>query len=155
MKRKDDRIKRREFLRKSAACSALAGFTIVPRHVLGAGQTPPSEKVNVAAIGMGTRGPQVIREMENHNIVALCDVDLKFLSRAAMRYDNAKTYIDYRSMLEREHKTIDAVVVATPDHHHATATMAALKAGKHVYCDLLRKTNGTQCLRVSPADRSW
>ncbi len=155
MKRKDDRIKRREFLRKSAACSALAGFTIVPRHVLGAGQTPPSEKVNVAAIGMGTRGPQVIREMENHKIVALCDVDLKFLGRAAMRYDNAKTYIDYRSMLEREHKTIDAVVVATPDHHHATATMAALKAGKHVYCDLLRKTNGTQCLRGSPDDRSW
>ena len=130
-----NKVSRRDFLGTAAAGGA-AALSIVPRHVLGGeGYAPPSEKVNVAAIGMGTRGPQVIREMENHNIVALCDVDSMFLGRASIRYDKAKTYSDYRSMLDKEDKNIDAVVVATPDHHHAVATMRALKAGKHVYCE--------------------
>ncbi len=150
----ESHLSRRDFLQKSVGGAALAGFTIVPRHVLGgADYTPPSEKVNVAAIGMGTRGPQVIREMENHNIVALCDVDSKFLTRASIRYDKAKTYSDYRSMLDQEDKNIDAAVVATPDHHHAIATMAALKAGKHVYCEKPMAHNVAEVRKMTEAAR--
>ena len=89
----------------------------------------------MAAIGMGTRGPQVMRDMENHNIVALCDVDSTFLGRASIRYGKANTYSDFRILLDKEDKNIGAVVVATPDHLHAIVTMTALKAGKHVYCE--------------------
>jgi len=129
-------VNRRRFLGSSVAGISLAGMTIVPRHVLGGlGYLPPSEKVNIAAIGMGTRGPQVIRDMEHHNIVALCDVDATFLRRASMRYDQANIYSDYRELLAEEDSQVDAVVVATPDHHHALATITALRAGKHVYCE--------------------
>ncbi len=125
MTSRQSRIGCRDFLQKSAAGAALAGFATVPRHVLGgAGYTPPSGKVNVA--GIGNRGWTVIRQMENHNIVALCDVDTKFLTTASDRYKEAKTYRDFRKMLDKEDKNIDAVVVATTDHTHALATMAAL-----------------------------
>lgn len=86
----DNRLKRRDFLQKSAAGAAMAGLLTVPRHVLGgAGHTPPSERVNVAGIGVGNRGWQVIQSMENHNIVALCDVDANYLAKAANRYPKA------------------------------------------------------------------
>jgi len=125
---------RRRFLGTTIASAA--SISIVPRHVLGGqDQLAPSEKLNIAAIGMGTRGPQVMRDMEHQNIVALCDVDDMFLRRASMRYEQANTYSDYRIMLEEEDTDIDAVVVATPDHHHAIATLTALRAGKHVYCE--------------------
>jgi len=147
-------LNRRGFLQRSVAGAALAGLTIVPRRVLGGAEhTPPSEKVNIAAIGMGTRGPQVIREMENHNIVALCDVDRQFLARASVRYNKAKTYSDYRRLLDREDKTIDAVVVATPDHHHAIATMAAFQAGKHVYCEKPMAHNVVEIRTMTEAAR--
>ena len=136
MTSRDNRLSRRRFLKTSVAGASLAGLTIVPRHVLGgAGHLPPSEKVNVAAIGLGTRGPQVFREMEHHNIVALCDVDSKFLTRASVRYDKAKTYSDYRQLLDKEDKNIDAVAVATPDHTHVPISMMAMKMGKHCYCE--------------------
>ncbi len=147
-----NKVSRRNFM--GTAVGGVAALSIVPRHVLGgADHTPPSEKVNVAAIGMGTRGPQVIREMENHNIVALCDVDSTFLARAAIRYDKARTYSDYRAMLDREDKNIDAVVVATPDHIHAVATMAAIKAGKHVYCEKPMAHNVAEVRKMTEAAR--
>jgi predicted dehydrogenase len=146
--------KRRDFLRQSVAYAALAGISIVPRHVLGGPvNTPPSEKLNIAAIGMGTRGPQVVREMEHHNIVALCDVDAMYLRRASARYGNAKTYSDYREMLEQEGTNIDAVVVATPDHHHAIATLTSLKAGKHVYCEKPMAHNVTEVRKMTALAR--
>jgi hypothetical protein len=75
--------RRRDFLRRSAATAALASLTIIPRHVLGgAGHLPPSEKLNIAGIGVGNRGWTVIRQMEAHNIVAICDVDAKYLEKA-------------------------------------------------------------------------
>jgi len=131
----ETQLNRRELLQKSAA-AALAGLAIVPRHALGgAGQTPPSEKVNIAGIGVGNRGWQVNQMMENHNIVALCDVDAKFLAKASSRYEKAKTYSDFRRMLDKEEKNIDAVTVATADHTHVPISVMAMKMGKHCYTE--------------------
>ena len=114
----------------------MAAFTIVPRRVLGgAGNTPPSEKLNIAGIGVGGRGAGDLQEVESQNIVALCDVDWRQAAGAFKRYPNAKKYKDFREMLDKEDKNIDAVIVATPDHVHAVASMAAIKRGKHVYCE--------------------
>lgn len=76
MTSRENRLNRRGFLQHSLAGAALAGFTIVPRHALGgAGHLPPSEKLNIAGIGVGNRGCTAIRQLEAHNIVAICDVD--------------------------------------------------------------------------------
>jgi predicted dehydrogenase len=123
---------RRHFLTGSAA--ALATISIVPRRVLGAPATPPSEKLNIAGIGIGGQGAQDISQMTGENIVALCDVDWSHAGGTFKRFPQAKRYKDFRKMLD-EMKEIDAVVVATPDHTHAFASMAAIKRGKHVYCE--------------------
>jgi len=125
-------ISRRNFLGGAAGAAA---FTIVPRHVLGGvGYTPPSEKLNIAGIGVGGRGRKDIEGVSSENIVALCDVDEERAAETFKRYPQAKIYRDFRRMLEKE-KNIDAVVVATPDHVHATASMMAIKMGKGVYCE--------------------
>ena len=110
-------------------------MTIVPRHVLGGtGQTPPSEKLNIAGIGMGGQGTGLIGRFNEHNIVALCDVDDRQAAGAYRRFPKARQYRDYRKLLEKE-KNIDAVVVATTDNLHAPVSMMAIKMGKHVYCE--------------------
>ncbi|MHC4743691.1 MAG: Gfo/Idh/MocA family protein, partial [Planctomycetota bacterium] len=76
-----------------------------------------------------------IGEVSSENIVALCDVDQIRAADTFKRYPKASRYTDFRVMLEKEHKLIDAVVVATPDHTHAVASMTAIKMGKHVYCE--------------------
>ncbi len=125
-------VTRRTFLRGSAAAMA---FMVVPRHVLGgANQVPPSEKLNIAAIGAGGRGADDIEGVKSQNIVALCDVDRARAEGMGKLFPGAKVYQDFRVMLEKE-RGIDAVVVATPDHTHAVASMAAIKLGKHVYCE--------------------
>ena len=127
------RITRRQFI--GAAASATA-FTIVPRHVLGgAGKTSPSEKLNIAGIGVGNKGFDDIRNVMSENIVALCDVDTKTAANTFNMFHKAKKYSDYRVMLEKENKNVDAVVIATPDHHHIPASIRAMKLGKHVYCE--------------------
>jgi len=129
----EKRMTRRSFLKSTAAAVATpAVFHIVPRHVLGKGQTPPSEKLNIAGIGVGGMGGDNLRELESENIVALCDVDLNYAAETIKRYPGAKVFTDYRVMLEKQ-KDIDAVVIATPDHTHAVITLAAMQAGKHVY----------------------
>jgi len=134
MKTKSRKMNRREFLASTA--SAAAAFTIVPRHVLaGSGQTPPSEKLNIAAIGAGGRGGGNIDAVKTENIVALCDVDNERAAETFQKYPDVKKYRDFRVMLEREDKNIDAVIVATPDHVHAVAAMMAIKMGKHIYCE--------------------
>jgi len=133
-KHKDKIISRRDFLGSAAA--AAAAFTIVPRHVLGGtGNNPPSEKLNIAGIGVGGRGANVLEGLESQNIVALCDVDWHHAAGTFRRYPEARKYRDFREMLDREGKNIDAVTVATPDHVHAVASIAAIKRGKHVYCE--------------------
>ncbi len=127
------KISRRDFVSTAAG---VAAFTVVPRHVLGgSGQTPPSEKLNIAGIGVGGRGSSNLRALESENIVALCDVDWRHAAGTFRRYSGAKKYRDFREMLDKEDKNIDAVMVATADHCHAVASMAAIKRGKHVYCE--------------------
>jgi predicted dehydrogenase len=124
-------LTRRTFL---AAAATAAAVTIVPRHVLGGPrQMAPSEKLSIAGIGVGGMGGGNLRQLETEAIVALCDVDHAYAAPAFKRYPQAKLYKDYREMLDRE-KGLDAVLVATPDHTHAIISMAAMKAGKHVYC---------------------
>ena len=119
-----------------SGAAAVAAFTIVPRHVLGgAGNTAPSEKLNIAGIGVAGRGAGDIGEVSSENIVALCDVDFRHAAGTFKQYPKARQYRDFRKMLDKENKNIDAVVVATPDHTHAVATMMAIKMGKHVYCE--------------------
>ncbi len=126
---------RREFLR--GAGTVAAAFTIVPRHVLaGSGTTPPSEKLNIAGIGVGGMGAGDINAVApGNNIVALCDVDSVRAAVTFKKFPAARQYRDFRKMFDAMEKNIDAVVVATPDHFHAVAAMAAIERGKHVYCE--------------------
>jgi predicted dehydrogenase len=127
-------INRRQFLGSAAAAAA---FTIVPRHVLGgARHVPPSEKLNIASIGVGGQGGNDLQQVSTENIVALCDPDWGNHTAASFKKrPTAKKYKDFRKMLEAEEKNVDAVTVGTPDNIHAVAAMMAVKMGKHVYCE--------------------
>ncbi|MBN2137968.1 MAG: Gfo/Idh/MocA family oxidoreductase [Sedimentisphaerales bacterium] len=133
MSKSNDKTSRRRFLRSSIA--ATAAFTIVPRHVLGAGQTAPSDKLNIACIGIGGQGGASVNGCAGENIVALCDVDDRRAGGQYDRFPKAKKYVDFRKMLDEMDKQIDAVTVATPDHTHAVTAMDAIRRGKHVYCE--------------------
>ncbi|MFM8449159.1 MAG: Gfo/Idh/MocA family protein [Haliscomenobacter sp.] len=125
---------RRKFLRNSA--TALAGFYIVPRHVLGKGFIAPSDKLQIAGIGAGGKGESDIwsfHQSGKADIAFLCDVDSRQTAKSKSRFPKAKVYEDYREMLDKEHKHIDAVSVSTPDHMHAIQAMAAMQLNKHVY----------------------
>ncbi|MBN1465979.1 Gfo/Idh/MocA family oxidoreductase, partial [candidate division KSB1 bacterium] len=124
----DDHVSRRAFLKGATAAMA---FHYVPSRLLG--QDAPSNRLNIAGVGVGGMGAGNLRACESENIVALCDVDSDYAARTLARYPAAKVYQDYRVMFEKE-KNIDAVVIATPDHTHAVITMAALQLGKHVFC---------------------
>jgi hypothetical protein len=128
-------MKRRSFLKTVAATTL--GIQIVPRHVLGGeGQTPPSEKLNLASIGVGGMGGSDIGSLAEGPIhmVALCDVNEGNRNAAAGRFPGAKTFADWRKLLDQMDKKIDAVSVSTPDHMHAPISMSAINRGKHVYC---------------------
>jgi len=113
--------------------SALAAITILPRHVLGGvGYQAPSDKLNIAAVGVGGVGASYVKGCESQNIVAFADVDHALAAKTFSLYPRARTYRDYRVMLEKE-KHIDAVIVGTPDHSHAMIAMAAIQLGKAVY----------------------
>jgi len=154
-------VSRRRFLQSTGA--AAAAFTIVPRRVLGGpGYTAPSDTVNVAIIGAGGQGIQNLRELLEQpdvRIPAVCDVAetvdysrfyyggaggrlpaIELVERRQAGRNSGEGafrcagYADFRRMLDRE-KALDAVLVATPDHTHAVAVMAAIRSGKHVYCE--------------------
>jgi len=127
------RLNRRQFLHKTAG--SVAAFTIVPRHVLGAGKTAPSNKLNIACIGVSGRGGGNLNAVSGENIVALCDVDTRRAGKTFEKYPKARHYRDFRRMLDEMDNRIDAVVVSTPDHTHAVACMDAIRRGKHVYCE--------------------
>jgi predicted dehydrogenase len=128
-------LTRRQFV--GAASAAAATFAIVPRcAVAGAAENPPSQKINIAGIGVGGMGAGDINGVApGNNIVALCDVDQNRSGGTFNNFPAAKPYRDFRKMLDEMDKQIDAVVVATPDHCHAVASMAAIRRGKHVYCE--------------------
>jgi predicted dehydrogenase len=122
---------RRQFLRTSSISAA--AISIFPRHILAAsGGKSPNEKLNIAGIGVGGMGANNVNACSGENIVALCDVDSNYAAKTFAKYPKAKVYRDFREMLDKQ-KDIDAVIVATPDHTHATIAIAAIRAGKHVY----------------------
>lgn len=125
---------RRQFIRDAAMVAG--AFTIVPRHVLGRGFIAPSDKLNIAGIGVGGKGQSDLAEFAkspNVNIVSLCDVDERMSKVSRNKFSKASYYQDFREMLEKEKNNIDAVSVSTPDHTHAVAALAAMQLGKHVY----------------------
>jgi predicted dehydrogenase len=126
-------LNRRDFLRRAAFSGA--GLIILSDSRLVRG-TQANEKLNVACIGVGGRGGADVNGVgETENIFALCDVDEKHAAETFEKYPQAKRYKDFRRMLDEIQNKIDAVVVGTPDHTHAVAGMAAMRLGKHCYCE--------------------
>src|SRR6266480_7781839 len=124
-----NRISRRTFVGDVGAGVA---FTIVPRHVLGRGFTAPSDKLNIACIGVGGMGGNDVKGVgKTENVYALCDVDERQGAQSFAAFPLAKRFKDFRVMLDKEGKSIDAVTVSTPDHTHTVAGMLAMKLGKH------------------------
>ncbi len=134
-------ITRREFIGKTA--TGAAGLMIVSRHVLGGrGVQAPSDTLNIGCVGVWGKGASDIVSVSTENIVGLCEVDdemmAKFLknerhtAEQQAKYEKANKYRDFREMLDKE-KSVDAIVVSTPDHTHAVIAMMAIKMGKHVF----------------------
>lgn len=121
---------RREFLKSSALAGA--GFWLADMCPTASSRSP-NEKLNIGVIGVHSRGAANMAAVASENIVALCDVNETFLAEAAKKYPQAKTYLDWRKLLDQ--KDIDAVIVSTTEHTHALASVWAMKRGKHVYCE--------------------
>jgi len=142
-------IRRRTLL---GAGAAMAGVTIVPRHVLAAsGKRSLGEKLNIAGIGAAGMGRGDLDAVSGENIVALCDVDARHAADSFKKWPDARQYRDFRKMLDEMHEKIDAVVVATPDHTHAVAAMAAIRRGKHVYCEKPLAHSVYECRQLAKA----
>jgi len=124
---------RRNFLKNAAI--ATAGISVIPSHtVSGLGHRAPSDKLNIAGIGIGGKGHPNLMGMATENIVGLCDVDWKYADRCFKEFPKAKRYWDWRKMFDEMGGSIDGVMVATADHSHAAIAATALSLGKHVYC---------------------
>ena len=123
-------VSRRAFLRTSLLTTG--GFWIATQAGF-ARKYSANEKLNLGVVGTINRAGANLNALSGENIAAVCDIEDKLLAAAQARFPKAKTYADFRQMLDR--RNLDAVVVSTPDHTHAVATMAALKSGRHVYCE--------------------
>ncbi len=125
---------RRQFL-QTASIAAAGTFLVGSQSAQAATRRKISanDKLNIACIGTANRAAGDIKGVEGENIVAFCDVDENYLDAVKQKFPHAKTYSDFRRLIDQ--KDIDAIVVATPDHTHAVATMAAMKSGRHVYCE--------------------
>jgi len=124
-------MKRREFFKNA---TALASVTILPSSVWA---LIKNAKLRTAHIGVGGMGGADLKSIASHSMVevtALCDVDSNNLAAAKKLYPGAKAYIDYRKLFDELGNSIDAVIVSTPDHTHAPASMMAMNMGKPVYC---------------------
>lgn len=126
---------RREFIKKTGTIGMGFWVTGCISHLPTPRRIGANEKINVAGIGVGGQGSGDIGNCAGENIVALCDVDRAHAGGTFKHFAHAAPYADYRKMLDDMHKQIDAVVVATPDHTHAPASIAAMQLGKHVYCE--------------------
>ena len=133
MKEKSSKISRRSFIGTTAA--ATAGLTVIPSSVVsGLGHISPSDKLNIAGIGVGGMGnANLLKLKDKENIVAVCDVDWAYSKSKFDNYPKAKRYWDFRKMYDEMGKDIDAVVIATADHTHAITAAHAIDMGKHVY----------------------
>lgn len=142
-------LNRRAFVRRGLA--ALATVSIVPGYVLGLrGQTPPSRRLNLAALGMGGRGGQIAGMFRSQNILAVCDADARQAENGRKHYGAAPFYQDYRRLLDEHGKSLDGVVIASADNTHAMLAAAAMERGKHVFCEkpLTRTIGEARALRA-------
>ena len=129
-------MKRRNFVKKVAASST--AFSIVPSFVLGKGHVPPSDTLYVSAFGVGGRGAGVMNGLDNTNkvkYVTLCDVDDRRAKNSYEKYPDAKRYKDFRKVFDNHLNEIDAIMVATPDHTHATIALPFMREKKHAYVE--------------------
>jgi hypothetical protein len=129
-------ISRRHFLYGTLLAGAIprGGFGSVPSLQF-LGFKSPNERLNIAGIGVGGRASADLNGVSSENIVAFADVDERAVAAGKQRYPNAATFSDYRQMLDKQSKQIDAVVIATPDHIHGHAALSAMQLGKHVYVE--------------------
>jgi predicted dehydrogenase len=125
---------RRDFLKSATAGVALLSSGVWSQTARAASRSV-QDKLNIACIGTANRAHDDINELKNECIVAVVDVDSSYLDRAGVEFPDARKYIDYREMIEKEVGKIDAVMVGTPDHHHAPAAIRAIRAGLHTYCE--------------------
>ncbi|MGA3094938.1 MAG: Gfo/Idh/MocA family oxidoreductase [Bryobacteraceae bacterium] len=120
--------------RRSAVAAGLAPL-VVARHVLGGvGYQAPSDKLRIAAVGIGGVGADYVAGCRSEEIVALCDLDHEFCAPVFKLYPRANLYKDFRQMFDKENKNFDALIVATPDHWHSHLVLAGLAMNKHIYC---------------------
>ncbi len=127
------RTNRRQFIKETAAASI--GFWVAGGVALRANSKSANGKVNIACIGVGGKGDSDTDQAgANGNVIAICDVDAGILNKKAEKFKNAAKFSDFREMLTKLEKDIDAVTVSTPDHTHAVASIMAMKMKKHVYC---------------------
>ena len=130
-----DRLSRRAFLAATTMATIASGCaTKMNTAKVVPGKISPNEKLNIAGIGIGSMGGANLSACTTENITTLCDVDQAYAAKTYAQHPKATRHIDFREMLEKEDKDIDGVVIATPDHTHAIIAMAAMRAGKHVYC---------------------
>src|SRR6185503_1139880 len=127
-------LSRRQFLTRTTATTA-GLWLAAPQFLRAQGSISANDKLNIGVVGVNGQGGFSIGELNKlgHNFVALCDVDDQRLAPVAQKFPSAKTYRDFRQLVDQ--KDIDAIVVATPDHTHAVASVAALKSGRHLYCE--------------------
>jgi predicted dehydrogenase len=124
-------VSRRQFIKRSAL--AATGTWLAAPHLAFGKKLSPNERMNIGVIGTANRAADDLAGVHGENIVAVCDIDTNYLASARKQFSWATAYTDFRQLLEQ--KNIDAIVVATPDHTHAVATVAALHSGRHVYCE--------------------
>ena len=126
-------MKRRTFL---STTTAAAASTVFPQFSIGKPGPSANSKINVAFIGSGGWIAQqpYNQGCKDENLVAFCDVDRELVAENMKNWQTTQPFFeDFRVMLDKMHKEIDAVVVSTPDHTHFAATMAAMERGIHVY----------------------
>jgi predicted dehydrogenase len=127
-------MKRRTLVKTAAA--AAFGFHFFPRHVLGgSGQTPPSEMLRVACIGVGGQGASNVGGLSSQKLVAFADVDDDRATKTYKKFPTVKQYRDYHRMLDEQHGQLDAVTVSTPDHMHFPPAYMAMQLGLHLYLE--------------------
>jgi predicted dehydrogenase len=132
---------RRSFLKTTGSASlGLLSSSIFASGAAAVQSKNPLEKLNIACVGTANRAADDVNGVMTENIVAICDVDSNYLSRAEAMLTMEKkltprTYADYRELIDKEGDRIDAVVIGTTDHHHAPAAIRAIRSGKHVYVE--------------------
>ena len=131
-----DGISRRHFFYGSLLAGLIpaGGFGSVP-SLKALGYKSPNEKLNIACIGAGGQAAGDIGRISSENLVAFADPDSKRAAETFAKYPSAPKYTDFRKMLDKEDKNVDAVMIAIPDHMHGTAAMSAMERGKHVYVE--------------------